>query len=147
MNRKQRRLLQALGCLSGVGVLVACSPGDETMFEPADELETAHAIRIAARRFLQSPPTEYASELPLDLRSEVPGDIGEPEVDSMGHGIYLTPWWLVLDGDQAELRFTPPGAVFAHFRAWMTLELERVNGEWVIASPTLGSGIACGLRR
>lgn len=147
MNRKRRSLLQALGCVSLVRVLVACSHGDDVSFETADEVETARAIRLVVQRFLQSPPAEYSSELPPDLRSAVPMDIGEPEFDSLGHGTYLMPWWLVLDGDRAVLRYTPPSAVHAHFRAWIQLELERVNGEWVIASPKLGSGIACRLRR
>jgi hypothetical protein len=147
MNRKGRWLLQALGCVSLARVLVACSAVDEASFETADEVETARAIRVVAQRFLQSPPTDYASELPADLRSSVPRDIGEPEFDSLGHALYLMPWWLVLDGDRAELRYTPSSAVHAHFRAWIQLELERVNGEWVIASPKLGSGIACRLRR
>jgi hypothetical protein len=147
MNWKRRSVLQALGCLSFGCVLVACSPADEAGFETPDEVETARAIRTVAQRFLQSPPADYASALPPDLRGSVPVDIGEPELDSLGHVPYLMPWWLIVEGDQAELRYTPPDAVHANFRVWIQLDLERVNGEWVIASPKLGSGIACRLRR
>lgn len=149
LNRKRRLLLQALGCSSLLRVLAACSSGDEVSLETADEdeVETALAIRTAAQGFLQSPPVDYASELPADLRSEVPEDIGEPEFDSLGHGPHLMPWWLAVDGDRAELRYTPPDTLHAHFRAWIQLDLERVNGEWLVPTPKLGSGIACGLRR
>jgi hypothetical protein len=105
----------------------------------------ALAIRDEARAYLAAHHDELAATLSPDFAEHLPEGAGDPWFDPLMKVFVLEPWHLTFKGDQAELRYIPPGAFAANWRAWMSLSFERKDGQWHVI-PGIGRGIACALR-
>jgi len=101
----------------------------------------AISIRDAARAYLAAHHDELAATLSPDFAPYLPEGAGDPWFDPVMKVFVLDPWQLSLDGDQAELRYVPPDALRANWRAWMSLGFERKSGRWQ-AIPGIRTGIA-----
>jgi hypothetical protein len=129
-------LLAASACRSEPAEPVV-APGSVASGSESDAL----AIRDAARAYLTTHHDELAATLAPDFAPYLPEGAGDPRFDPLMKVFVLDPWQLRLDGDQAELRYVPPGALRANWRAWMSLGFERKSGRWQVI-PGIGKGIA-----
>jgi hypothetical protein len=129
-------LLAASACRSEPAEPVV-APGSVASGPESDAL----AIRDAARAYLTAHHDELAATLSPDFAPHLPEGAGDPRFDPLMKVFVLDPWQLSLDGDQAELRYVPPDALRANWRAWMSLGFQRKSGRWQVI-PGIRTGIA-----
>ncbi len=137
------RTMVAVGCVVSADSAAVGNPRDGGVESAPDagmpanihiQLRIAADIRPVVQHYLMASRADARRNLPSDWAHLLPKDAGKPSHNPspMG-GVYLPPWRLEINDDQATLTHYPRGGLMPKMRIWFELKLERKGTAWKVS--------------